>query len=154
MEGQIVFATSTLGFLVNQLSLGMPIRFNGIPENWRAWYIWYWTQENKQGGDKGYGQGGQSQGNGQRGTQNIPDNIQKRSGRDPKLYTGELFLDASPKLKGAFKPYFDAGYRKLYLTEILKDIKKVIDSLPKTKNTHTLEVQHYASNFCVETAPM
>ena len=31
----------------------------------------------------------------------------KRSGRDPKFYTGELFLETFPKLKGSFKSSFD-----------------------------------------------
>ena len=43
-------------------------------------------------------------------------------------------MDTLPKLKGAFKPYFDSGYRKLYLTEILKDTDKDIDLLPTCQN--------------------
>ena len=66
MEVQIVFPTSTLGLLVNQLSMVMTIRFSGIPENWRDQYT---VQENKQRGDKEYGWGGQSQGTHKRDTQ-------------------------------------------------------------------------------------
>ena len=33
IEGQITFPTSTLGFLVNQLSMGMKIKVREIPEN-------------------------------------------------------------------------------------------------------------------------
>ena len=54
-----------------------------------------------------------------------------RSGRDPKVYTGELFLETPPKPKASFKPYLDAGYRHPYLTEMLKYIDMGIYSLPK-----------------------
>ena len=37
-----------------------------------------------------------------KGTHNIPD-YKKRAERDPKIYTGELFLETLPKLNGAFK---------------------------------------------------
>ena len=62
---------------------------------------------------------------------NIPYDTQKRVGRYPKLYTGELFLETSTKLKISCKSYFEAGYRQLYLIEILKYIDEAIDSLSK-----------------------
>ena len=37
-------------------------------------------------------------------------------------------------MKAALKPYFESGYRQLYLKEIIKDIDKEIDSLPKFEN--------------------
>ena len=68
---------------------------------------------------------------GKRGTQTISDNTQKRAERDPKLYKGELFLGTLPKLKGEIKPYFAAIYMPLHLTQMLKGINQVIDSLLK-----------------------
>ena len=77
---------------------------------------------------------------------------QKRGVRYPKLYTGKLFLETSPKLKAAFNLYFDAGYRQLYLIEMLKDIDMGIDLLPNSKITHTTEDLHSVSNLCVDTS--
>ena len=111
MEGKISFPTSTLGFLLNQLSMRIPIRVSCIPG------IGYTdTQYIYHSIDKVYGWGVQARGNSQRDTQNRSGDTHKISGRDPKLYTGELFLETLPKLKGAFKSYFEYGYRQLYLT--------------------------------------
>ena len=154
METQIALLESTLGLMENKLSMVIPIRVREIWENWRSQFTGYQTQENKQGGDKLYVQGCQSWVSSKRDTQNIPDRTQKRSGRDPKVYKGKLFIETSPKLKGLFKTYFASGYQKLYLTEILKEINKAIDSLPKCKNSHSMEGQNYASDLYLETSPM
>ena len=66
-----------------------------------------------------------------RETQKIPEDTQKRAGRYPEFYTGELFLETLKKPKAPFKPYFDSRYRQLHLPEILKDIDKEVDSPPK-----------------------
>ena len=66
MEGQIASPISTLGLLINQLSIGMPIRVSGISEKWKSQYTVYQTKGNKQVLNKGFSQGGQSQRNGQR----------------------------------------------------------------------------------------
>ena len=68
IEGKITFPTSTLGFLVNQLSMGMPTRVIGILEivNKDTQYI---KHKEKQGTYKGYVWGDQELGNGQRETQ-------------------------------------------------------------------------------------
>ena len=52
---------------------------------------------------------------------------QKRAGKYPKLYTGELSLETLPELKAALKPYFDSGYSQIHMTEILKNIDRAID---------------------------
>ena len=70
----------------------------------------------------------------------------KRAGRDPKLYTGKIFLETSTKLKAAFKPYFESEYRQLYLTEALKDIGMGIYSLPKCENY----TQNVISTLCIK----
>ena len=44
---KIVLSMSTLGLLVRQLHMGMPIRVNRIPEKWRSLYIGKQLQENK-----------------------------------------------------------------------------------------------------------
>ena len=44
MEVKISFPTSTIGLLVNQLSMIMPIRVINIPENWRSQYTGYQPQ--------------------------------------------------------------------------------------------------------------
>ena len=125
-KGKITFPISTLDLLVNQLIMGMSIRVSGVLKKWRSQYKGYQTHEKKQGGDKVYGWGGQKRGNGQKDTPDRSDDT-KKSGRDPKIYTGELFLETSQKMKGAFKIYFDAGYRKLYFTEMTIDTDKAVD---------------------------
>ena len=57
MEGEIALPTPSLHLLVQQLSIFMPIRVRVVPEKCRDRYIVYWTHENKQGGEKGHGQG-------------------------------------------------------------------------------------------------
>ena len=47
IEGKIAFPTSTLGLPVKQLSMGMPIRVSGIPENRKYWYTIYRAQGKK-----------------------------------------------------------------------------------------------------------
>ena len=41
MEGKITFPTSILGFLVNQLSIGIKIIVINIPGNWKTRYTLY-----------------------------------------------------------------------------------------------------------------
>ena len=65
---------------------------------------------------KGCVQGVQARGNNHRETQKISYNTFKIAVIDVKLYTGELILETSPRLKGAFKPYLYSGYSQLYLT--------------------------------------
>ena len=72
--------------------MGTPIGVSSLRLKWKAIYTVYLTQGKKQGTNKLYGWVGQSQYNSQRDTQNRPDDT-KKSGRDPKLYTGELFLE-------------------------------------------------------------
>ena len=57
--------------------MGMTIKFSIITEKRRARYTVYITQQNKQGGDKVYGRGGEARGTWKRDTQNISDDTQK-----------------------------------------------------------------------------
>ena len=58
----------------------------------------------------------------------------KKSSNITKTLYRKKNLEMPPKLKTAFKPFFDAGYRRLYLTEIITDVNIEIDSLSKCKN--------------------
>ena len=70
----------------------------------------------------------------------------KRVGRNPQLYTGEMFLKTYSKLKALLKTYFDAGYRQLYLTEMLKDIDTGVYFIPKCENT----IYNRRSTICIK----
>ena len=80
-----------------------------------------------------------------RGTHKTCQTAQKIAVIDTKLYTGELFLETSPKLKDAFKTYLDSGYRQLYLTEMLKGTDREIDFLQKCER-YTYNVR---STLCI-----
>ena len=85
--------------------MGIKIRVSGIPANWKSRYTIYREQENKQETNKLYGR----ETNSKRDTQNRPEDTQKRSVRDSRIYTGKVFLETSPKMKVAFKPNVDLG---------------------------------------------
>ena len=144
MEGQIAIPTSTLGFLVNQLSMVIPIRVRGIPANWISRYTVYLTQEYKQRGDKWYGWGEQARGSGQRGTQNRSDYAQTISGRDPKLYTGEFFLVHHQNWKGHSNHILMQDTGNYTWQKFWKTFMGRLIHFQNAKNIHTLEVQHYA----------
>ena len=57
-----------------------------------------------------------------------------------------MFLETYPKMKDAFKTYFESGYRQLYLTEMLNNIDKTIDLL------QNCEISTYKgrSTLCIE----
>ena len=57
IESKIALPTPTLGLLVKQLGMLMPIRVSSIPEKWKSQYTVHQVQENKQGTDKGYERG-------------------------------------------------------------------------------------------------
>ena len=86
----------------------MPIRVIGIPEIWRDQYTVNLLHDNKHGIYRGSGNGGQARGTGQRYTKKRMGDTKKRSGRNPKLYTGKKIIETSPKLQAAYKPYFEA----------------------------------------------
>ena len=99
IEIQITLPTSTLVLLVNQLSMDIPIRVSGIPEKWRDWYTRNRLTDNKQGSYKGNEEGGLERGTGQKYSKIVKYGTKKRAEIDPKLYTGELFLETPPKIK-------------------------------------------------------
>ena len=77
IQVKISLPASTLGSLVNQLSIGMKIRVSSIMAKWKYGYTVYRAHENKQVTYTGYGRGGQEQGNGQSDTKCRSNDTQK-----------------------------------------------------------------------------